>query len=69
MNESLLPSTTVCDRLGIHRSTLSRWVKDGRITPAYRVPVADGAMFFSPDDVAELEATILGAAAPAKESA
>lgn len=48
---ALLPSVEVCERLNIDRSTLSRWVQIGRITPAMRLPGKTGSMLFSPEDV------------------
>lgn len=52
----LIPSADVCERLGIDRSTLSRWVAAGTITPALRAPGKFGAMFFRPADVDQLAA-------------
>lgn len=54
MPSDLIPSAEVCADLGIDRSTLSRWVASGRITPAVKAPGIRGAMFFRPEDVAEL---------------
>lgn len=47
----LLPSAEVCDRLGIDRSTLSRWVQIGRIVPAVKLPGIRGPFLFDPDEV------------------
>jgi predicted site-specific integrase-resolvase len=45
-------SAEVCERLGdIDRSTLSRWVLIGRITPAYKHPGVRGPFLFDPDEV------------------
>ena len=55
MPQTLLPSATVCERLLIDRSTLSRWVAAGRITPSLRLPGLTGAMLFDPKDVERLE--------------
>lgn len=46
-----LTSREVCARLGIHPSTLSRWVKEGRIRPDYQFPGPRGAFLFTPDEV------------------
>lgn len=44
----LLTSAEVCERLGIDRSTLSRWVQVGRIQPAVKMPGIRGAFLFEP---------------------
>ena len=50
-----VPTRTVCERTGLHYSTISRWVKDGRITPIYRLASGmGGAMFFAEEDVQKL---------------
>ena len=48
-------SREACDRLGIDRSTLSRWVAAQKITPALKLPGERGAFLFRPADVAGLE--------------
>jgi predicted site-specific integrase-resolvase len=50
----LLASREVCERVGIDRSTLSRYVQLERITPAMRLPGRKGAMLFHPADVEAL---------------
>jgi predicted site-specific integrase-resolvase len=50
-----MASVEVCDSVGIDRSTLSRYVTLGRITPAMRLPGRTGAMLFSPTDVEALK--------------
>lgn len=51
-NESpYLTSAEACQRLGIDRSTLSRWVASGRIKPAVKLPGLRGAMLFDPATV------------------
>lgn len=59
-NESptYLTSAEVCDRLGIDRSTLSRWVASGRIKYAIKLPGLRGAYVFTPEavDAAALKA-------------
>lgn len=52
----LLASAEVCERIGIDRSTLSRYVALGRIKPAHRLPGRTGAMLFAPADVEVLNA-------------
>lgn len=47
----LLATVEVARRLGLERSTLSRWVKEGRIVPAMRLPGATGAFLFHPSEV------------------
>lgn len=47
----LLATVQVCERVGIDRSTLSRYVQLGRIEPALRLPGRNGAMLFDPSDV------------------
>lgn len=44
--QQLLASAQVCEHVGIDRSTLSRYVKAGQITPAMRLPGRRGAMLF-----------------------
>lgn len=50
----LLASVEVCARVGIDRSTLTRWVQLGRATPAMRLPGDKGAMLFTPEEVERL---------------
>lgn len=55
----LQSTAEVCKALhGIDRSTLSRWVSNGRITPVFRLPGRNGGMYFDPADVARLAATL-----------
>lgn len=51
---SLMATVQVCERIGIDRSTLSRYVTLGRIQPTMRLPGRNGAMLFDPNDVAAL---------------
>lgn len=44
-------SKDVCLALDINRSTLTRWVEQGKITPIYRLPGDRGAFLFDPNDV------------------
>ena len=50
-NANLIGSATACQTLDIDKSTLSRWVKSGVITPAVKLPGKNGAMLFDPQDV------------------
>lgn len=50
MND-LLTTREAADKLGVHVSTISRWVKDKRIAPADMIL---GAFFFNPADIAAL---------------
>lgn len=47
----LIGSVDACDLLHIDRSTLSRWVALGKLTPAMRLPGARGAFLFRRDDI------------------
>ncbi|MDP9222276.1 MAG: helix-turn-helix domain-containing protein [Actinomycetota bacterium] len=49
-------SAEACTILGVHGSTLGRWVKAGRITPVTQLPGANGAMLFARADVLRLAA-------------
>lgn len=51
----LIGSAEVCRRLGIERSTLSRWVKSGRIAPALKMSGLRGGYLFDPATVNDLE--------------
>ena len=53
---TLLTSAEVCERLGIDRSTLSRWVQTGRIAPAMKAPGLRGAYFFTDAEVERVKA-------------
>lgn len=60
-----LGAADVCRELGIDRSTLSRWIKDGTAHPAMRLPGKTGAYLFTPAEVARLtKARAPRAAAP-----
>jgi excisionase family DNA binding protein len=52
--QNLVPSKEVCERLGINRSTLTRWVAAGRIAPAHKLAGLRGAYLFTEDEVARL---------------
>lgn len=53
----LLPSAAVCARLDIDRSTLSRLVAAGRLSPAMQLPGQTGAFLFHPADIETFAAT------------
>lgn len=53
---NLIPSADVCQRLGIDRSTLSRWVAAGKVTPALKGPGPNGAFWFTEKSVSALDA-------------
>lgn len=50
----LVASVEVCAKVGIDRSTLSRWIKDGSAVPTMRLPGKTGAYLFTPAEVARL---------------
>jgi len=54
MPQPLVPSKEACERLGIDRSTLMRWVAAGRITPALKGEGIRGPMWFNAADVDRL---------------
>jgi excisionase family DNA binding protein len=57
-DSDLLTTVESAELLGIERSTLSRWTKDGRITPAMRFPGKTGPLLYRRADVEALKATI-----------
>jgi excisionase family DNA binding protein len=54
----LLSTTQVCERLGIDRSTLTRWVGAGRIAAAHKLPGRSGAYLFDPAEVERVKAEL-----------
>ena len=54
--DSLMTSAEVCDRLGIDRSTLSRWVASGRISPTTKLPGIRGAFLFTRAEIERVKA-------------
>ena len=46
----LISTAEVCERLGIDKSTVSRWVAAGKLTPALR----GSPMWFDPADIDRL---------------
>lgn len=53
-NPPLVASREVCERLGIDRSTLTRWVQAGRIEPAMKLDGLRGGYLFAPETVESL---------------
>ena len=47
----MLTSAEACEQLNIDRSTLSRWVKSGRIETAHKFPGKRGGFLFTVDQV------------------
>jgi excisionase family DNA binding protein len=54
--DHLIGSAEACTILGVDRSTLSRWVQLGKITPAMQLPGSKGAMLFDRADVERYKA-------------
>ena len=54
-NETATPnyigSVEACERIGIDRSTLTRWVQLGRITYAQKMPGPRGVYLFTEEEV------------------
>jgi excisionase family DNA binding protein len=50
----LIGSKQACNLLSIDRATLSRWVADGRLTYAHKLPGVNGAMLFRRSDIERL---------------
>lgn len=48
---ALLSTVEAADRLQVERSTLSRWVQLGRITPAMKLPGRTGSFLFDADEI------------------
>jgi predicted site-specific integrase-resolvase len=48
---ALLSTVETADRLQVDRSTLSRWVQLGRITPAMKLPGLTGSYLFDPEEI------------------
>lgn len=58
----LIGAADVCERLDIDRSTLSEWVKAGKIAPALTGRGRTGAHFFDETDVDKLHQALLAQA-------
>ena len=48
-------TASVCEEYRCDRSTLSRWVKEGAIVPAMRMPGPRGALLFDAAEVARFK--------------
>lgn len=59
---NLIRAAEVCARLGIDRSTLSRWVAAERIKPAMKLDGLRGPYLFTPAEVDRVAAEIAEAA-------
>lgn len=51
MTDQLLGSAEAARCIGVERSTLTRWIATGRITPAHKMPGRTGAVLFTRDEV------------------
>lgn len=51
MTDQLLTSRQVAERLGTTVTTVNRWVKSERLTPALEVPGYRGARLFDPASI------------------
>ena len=49
-----LTASEASDKMGVDRSTLTRWVAAGLISPLKKLPGVRGAMLFSPQDIQRL---------------
>lgn len=54
-----LSTAETAEALGVERSTISRWITAGRITPAMRL--TSGAYLFAPAEVDRVRATLQAA--------
>lgn len=54
--DQLVDTATAAERLHVDRSTFTRWVKAGKITPVAKGAGIRGPMFFSAPDVEALAA-------------
>ena len=52
----LLSTTEAAGAIGVERSTLSRWVDQGRMSFAHRLPGPNGAMLFDRPEVERVAA-------------
>lgn len=52
---NLLTTKEAAERLGVTVYTVARYAREGRLTPALRLPGIRGAMFFQPEDIEALE--------------
>jgi excisionase family DNA binding protein len=54
--EPFIGAAESCQLLDCHAATLGRWVKNGTIAPAHKLPGKNGAYLFRRADVEELAA-------------
>ncbi len=57
-NPNLVGTAEAAHRLGIERSTISRWVAAGRLTPAVKLAGPTGAMLFDAGAIDRLAAKL-----------
>ncbi len=55
-NPDLIGTTEAAEVIGIERSTISRWVKDGALNPAHRMTGQTGAFLFHRSEVERVAA-------------
>lgn len=58
--DALVGAADACRILNVHNSTLGRWIKEGRLTPAHKLPGKNGAYVFHRADVHKLAAERAG---------
>lgn len=56
--DDLLTTSEVCETLEVGTSTISRWVADGRLKPARKLPGLRGAFLFRRSDVEAIAAEV-----------
>lgn len=60
----LMGSAQACEILGIDRSTLTRWVAKGQITPKQKLPGENGAYLFTRAEIDRAQIEQAKAATP-----
>lgn len=58
-NNQFMSSAETAARLNIHRSTLTRWVQQGKIAPVIKGDGVRGAMFFERKEVARVQKSLI----------
>jgi excisionase family DNA binding protein len=51
---NFLTTAAAADRLGVNPRTISKWVRQGRLTPAAKLEGVRGAFLFDPEDIDRL---------------